>query len=134
MMRLGVCWYPEQEPRTTWRASVRQMTDLGLSVVRLGTQMWSSIEPEPNQFDWTWLDEIIGLLAAAGQEVVMAPPPASPPRWLTRQRREILSVGPDGRQRAAGEHHHICVTSSSYRVEARRITTALTERYGKHPA
>src|ERR1700710_1115124 len=117
MMRLGVCWYPEQEPRTTWRASVRQMTDLGLSGVRIGTEMWSGIEPDPDHVEGGWLDEVVGLLSAAGQEIVMATPTAYPPRWLVRARPEMLSVGPDGKQRPAGGHHHVCFSSSAYRLE-----------------
>ncbi|MCU1345570.1 MAG: Beta-galactosidase, partial [Acidimicrobiia bacterium] len=110
------------------------MTDLGLTVVRLGPQMWSSIEPGPGNFTWEWLDEVVSLLAAAGQEIVIATPTAAPPRWLARQKPEVLLVGPDGRQRPLGGQHQVCLTSAAYRGEARRITTELVRRYGHHPA
>lgn len=133
-MRLGVCYYPEQWPRTRWPVDAAMMVETGLEVVRIGEFAWSVTEPERDRFAWEWLDEAISCLADAGLEVVLGTPTATPPVWLLRERPEVLSVGPDGRRRAYGSRRHTCPTSPAYREEARRITTALADRYGAHPA
>ncbi len=133
-MRLGVCWYPEQWPREQWEEDAALMADIGLRVVRIGEFAWSHMEPERDRFDWEWLDHVIDLLHRHDLEVVLGTPTATPPVWLMRERPDVLSVGPEGRRRAYGSRRHTCPTSAAYREEARRITTALAERYGRHPA
>jgi beta-galactosidase len=133
-MRLGVCYYPEHWPRETWASDARRMADLGLELVRVGEFAWSSYEPARDRFAWGWLDEVIETLADAGLRVVLGTPTATPPAWLSAERPDVLSVGPDGRRRAHGSRRHTCPTSPAYREEARRITGHLVERYGRHEA
>jgi beta-galactosidase len=133
-MRLGVCWYPEQDPRSTWAADVRLMRDLGLDVVRIGEFAWSAYEPGRDDFHWEWLDEAVALAHDAGLHVVLGTPTATPPRWLTSELPDILSVADDGSRRNTGGRRHVCLTSHAYRAESRRITLELARRYGDHPA
>ncbi len=133
-MRLGVCWYPEQWPRSTWERDVALMAETGLDVVRIGEFAWSLMEPSRGSFDWGWLDEAIATIAAAGMTVVLGTPTATPPVWLMRERPDVMSVGPDGARRAYGSRRHTCPTSPAYREEAARIVTAMAERYGQHAA
>lgn len=133
-MRLGVCWYPEQEPEAGWAADVAAMADTGLELVRIGEFAWSAYEPATERWDWGWLDRALELLGGAGLSVVLGTPTATPPVWLLRERPELLSVGPDGRRRAYGSRRHTCPTVAAGRQEARRVTTALARRYGGHPA
>lgn len=133
-MRLGVCYYPEQWPEDRWARDAAMMAATGLEVVRIGEFAWSSTEPARDRFTWDWLDRAITTLADAGLEVVLGTPTATPPVWLMRERPEVLSVGPDGRRRAYGSRRHTCPTSPAYREEGRRITSALAQRYGRHPA
>ena len=65
-LALGVCYYPEQWPRTRWRDDALQMKALGLSVVRIAEFAWSRMEPAEGKFDWAWLDEAVDTLAGAG--------------------------------------------------------------------
>jgi beta-galactosidase len=133
-MRTGVCWYPEHWPESRWADDVRLMADTGLSLVRVGEFAWSAYEPARDRFDWGWLDRAIGVLADAGLGVVLGTPTATPPVWLTAERPEVLSVGPDGARRATGSRRHTCPTSPAYREEAARIVGHLVDRYGGHDA
>jgi beta-galactosidase len=133
-MRLGVCWYPEQWPQAWWADDARQMAALGIRQVRIAEFAWSRIEPEPGRFDWDWLDRAVQTLADAGLAVVMGTPTATPPKWLVDRDPEMLAVGADGRRRAFGSRRHYDLSSDRYRAEACRITRALAERYGRHPA
>ncbi|WP_156256347.1 beta-galactosidase [Sandarakinorhabdus oryzae] len=133
-MKLGVCWYPEQWPEPLWASDVQRMAALGLTFVRVGEFAWSRIEPEPGHFDWAWLDRAVALAHAAGLEVVMGTPTATPPKWLVDAHPEILAKGRDGQVRGFGSRRHYCFSSDVYLEQARRITALMAQRYGQHPA
>jgi beta-galactosidase len=133
-MKLGVCWYPEQWPEHLWASDVQRMAAMGLSFVRIGEFAWSRIEPEPGRFDWGWLDRAVDLAHAAGLEVVMGTPTATPPKWLVDAHPEILAKGRDGQVRGFGSRRHYCFSSDVYLEQAKRITALMADRYGQHPA
>ena len=133
-MKLGVCWYPEQWPEPLWASDVARMAALGLRFVRIGEFAWSRIEPEPGRFDWAWLDRAVELAHAAGLEVVLGTPTATPPKWLVDAHPEILARGRDGQVRGFGSRRHYCFSSDVYVEQAKRITALMAQRYGQHPA
>ena len=89
---------------------------------------------EEGEFDWQWLDDAVEALAGAGLKVVMCTPTATPPAWLIRKHPEILPIGPNGQVRNFGSRKHYDHASPIYREHSRRITRAVAERYGQHPA
>lgn len=132
-LELGVCYYPEQWPRTTWAEDAARMVELGLDWVRIGEFSWALIEPDPGQFDWSWMDVAIDTLGNAGLKVILGTPTAAPPKWLIDRHPDILAVGPDGHSRRFGARRHYCFSSRTYFQEAGRITRAFVDRYGAHP-
>jgi len=133
-MKLGVCYYPEHWPEEAWSRDARDMREMGLSLVRIGEFAWSRIEPEPGRFEWAWLDRAVETLHAEGLGIVMCTPTATPPKWLIDRRPDCLATGEDGRVRGFGSRRHYCFSSRAYREESGRITRAVAERYGRHPA
>ncbi len=133
-MRLGVCYYPEHWPEEIWAEDARRMAEAGLSRVRIGEFAWSRIEPEPGQFDWGWLDRAIETLHAAGLGVILGTPTATPPKWLVDRMPDMVAVDAQGRPRNFGSRRHYSFSHLGYRAEAVRITRAMGERYGNHPA
>ncbi|CAN5552556.1 beta-galactosidase [soil metagenome] len=131
---LGVCYYPEHWPRDRWEIYASQMRNLGLTYVRIGEFAWSRIEPSEGVFQWDWLDEAIDILAAEQLRVVLCTPTATPPAWLIRDHPEILPIDDLGRVREFGSRKHYDHASPVYREHSRRITRAVAERYGEHPA
>ena len=131
---LGVCYYPEHWPETQWAGDAARMAETGITWVRIGEFAWSRMEPEPGRFDWGWLDRAIGTLGAAGLQVVLGTPTATPPRWMIDRLPDMLAVDGQGRPRKFGSRRHYCFSHLGYRDECRRIVRALAERYGKHPA
>ena len=132
---LGVCYYPEHWPQDLWAADAARMVALGLTYVRIGEFAWSRIEPSPGLFDFGWMDRAIDTLGAAGLKVVIGTPTATPPKWLIDLHPDILPVDPaTGRTRGFGSRRHYDFSSTVYRDHANRITTAIAERYGHHPA
>ncbi|MCO5221112.1 MAG: beta-galactosidase [Thermomicrobiales bacterium] len=131
---LGVCDYPEHVPWDQWKQYPERQKQLGLTYVRVAEFAWSKMEPREGDFDWQWLDDAIEALDAAGLRVVMCTPTATPPAWLIRKHPEILPIGFDGHVRNFGSRKHYDHASLIYREHSRRITRAVAERYGRHPA
>lgn len=133
-MRLGVCYYPEHWPEARWAEDARQMSELGLSLVRIGEFAWSRFEPEPGQYDWVWFDRAIETLHTAGLKLILGTPTATPPKWLVDRDPSMLAIDKHGQARGFGSRRHYCFSSQNYRQECQRIVTAMAERYGQHPA
>lgn len=133
-MRLGTCYYPEHWPEDMWADDARRMVEAGLTRVRIGEFAWSRIEPEPGTFDWGWLDRAIAVLHEAGLGIILGTPTATPPKWLCDQMPDMFAADANGSARNFGSRRHYCFSHTGYRAEAARITRAVAERYGNHPA
>ncbi|KKB63409.1 beta-galactosidase [Robbsia andropogonis] len=133
-MQLGVCYYPEQWPRSMWADDATRMVEIGMTHVRIGEFAWSRMEPRDGEFDWTWLDEAVDTLSAAGLKLVLGTPTASPPKWLIDAHPDVLPVRADGTRWHFGSRRHYDISSETYRRECLRIVTAMAARYGRHPS
>lgn len=133
-VKLGVCYYPEHWPEEMWANDAARMVALGLSTVRIGEFAWARIEPEPGQYDWDWLDRAIESLAAAGLEIILGTPTATPPKWLIDANPDILCCDDQGHPRQFGSRRHYSFSSKTYRRESQRVIAAMAERYASHPA
>ncbi len=131
---LGVCYYPEQWPEAWWAADAAAMREMGITYVRIGEFAWSRMEPEPDRYDWGWLDRAMDALGAAGLRVVLGTPTATPPQWLVDRYPGILPVDEHGRVRGFGSRRHYTTSSPDWLRETRRIVAAMAERYGQHAA
>jgi beta-galactosidase len=130
---LGVCYYPEHWPEDQWARDAALMVETGLSWVRIAEFAWARMEPAPDQFDWAWLDRAIETLGAAGLQVVLGTPTATPPRWMLDKYPDMLPVDAAGQVRKFGSRRHYDFSHLGYRGEARRIARLMAERYGSNP-
>ncbi|MFJ8790552.1 beta-galactosidase [Streptomyces sp. NPDC102462] len=130
----GADYNPEQWDRATRKDDVRLMREAGVNLVTLGVFAWSWIEPGPDTFDFSGLDEVIALLHESGIAVDLATPTAAPPLWFSHAHPESLPVTADGRTLAPGSRQAYCPSSPAYRERAALVTRRLAERYGDHPA
>jgi beta-galactosidase len=133
-MQLGVCYYPEQWPRSMWADDAKRMVELGITHVRIAEFAWSRMEPRAGEFAWGWLDEAIETLAVAGLKLVLGTPTASPPKWLIDAHLDVLPVRADGVRWNFGSRRHYDISSENYRRECMRIVAAMAARYGRHPS
>ena len=131
--KLGVCYYPEHWPEAQWADDARQMAEMGLSWVRIGEFAWSRIEAQPDILTWDWLDRAINVLGAAGLNVVLGTPTATPPRWMIDKYPDMLAVGADGAARKFGSRRHYCFSHLGYRDECARMAGLMGVRYGQNP-
>ena len=132
-------WYggdynPEQWDESVWDEDIRLMQQAGVSLVSLGIFAWSMIEPREGEFEFGWLDRIVEKLHAGGISIDLATATASPPPWLSHRYPDTLPVTADGVRLQIGSRQQYCPSSATFRRLATRITRAIAERYGSHPA
>ncbi|WP_309072736.1 beta-galactosidase, partial [Arthrobacter sp.] len=130
----GGDYNPEQWPESVWLEDVRLMREAHVNRVTIGVFSWSSIEPREGDYEFGWLDRIMDLMAENGIGVVLATPTASPPPWFSLAHPEALPVTADGVRLIHGSRDTYNPAAPAYRKAARRVTSALAERYSSHPA
>ncbi|GGK84162.1 beta-galactosidase [Sphaerisporangium melleum] len=133
-LAFGADYNPEQWPREVWDEDMRAMRAAGVNIVSLAIFSWARIQPAQDVWDFGWLDDAMDLLHAHGIAVDLATATASPPPWLTTKHPEILPVDQNGHTVWPGARQHWRPTSPVFREHALRLTRALAERYGRHPA
>ncbi|MEU1038511.1 beta-galactosidase [Streptomyces sp. NPDC005551] len=130
----GADYNPEQWPREVWEDDIRLMREAGVNLVSVGIFSWARIQPARDEWDFTWLDEIMDLLHAGGIGVDLATATASPPPWLTTAHPEILPVTASGETVWPGARQHWRPTSPVFREHALRLVRTMAGRYADHPA
>lgn len=130
----GGDYNPEQWSEETWLEDVRLMKQAHVTTATLGVFAWSSLEPREGVFEFGWLDRVIDLLWANGIGVMLSTPTASPPPWFTKAHPEAMPITKAGLKLVHGSRDTYNPAAPAYREAAKRITRALGERYGQHPA
>ncbi|MDN0198857.1 beta-galactosidase [Streptomyces sp. S.PNR 29] len=133
-LAFGGDYNPEQWDEPVWKEDDELMRRARVNLATLGVFSWALLEPEEGRYDFSWLDAHIERLHAGGVAVDLATPTASPPPWFTLAHPDALPVAPDGTRLIHGSRDTYCLTAPAYRSAARRIASALAERYGDHPA
>jgi beta-galactosidase len=131
---LGVCYYPEHWDETRWPEDLQRMRSLGIKFVRVGEFAWSRFEPEPERFNFTWLERFLDLVKNEGLAAVVGTPTASPPKWLVDSMPDMIALDKNGLPRGFGSRRHYCFSHEGYRDKCRQIVTRLAEAVGAHPA
>jgi len=130
----GADYNPEQWPEKVWAEDARLMREAGVNLVSLGIFAWGLLEPEPGVFDFSLLDKVIPLLAAAGVDVDLATPTASPPNWFLAKYPHVRPMMADGVVLGGSSRQTYCPHSPEYREACLRIAGVLAERYAAHPS
>ncbi len=130
---IGVCYYPEHWPETTWENDAARMAALGIDYVRIGEFAWSRLEPTRDDYRFDWLEHAIEILHSAGLKVILGTPTTTPPKWLVDEMPDILPVNQQGQVLGFGSRRHYCFSHEGFQAECVRIVTALAQRFGNHP-
>jgi beta-galactosidase len=130
----GGDYNPEQWPAEVWERDVALMREAGVNLVSVGIFSWASLEPQPGEYEFGWLDQVIALLHEAGIAVDLGTPTAAPPPWFLHRSPEARPVTREGIALGGGSRQVYCPSSLAYAAAASNITRRLAERYGAHPA
>jgi beta-galactosidase len=134
MFPFGVDYYPEHWPEERWVVDAQLMQEAGINTVRLAEFAWSLLEPQPDQFDFEWLDRALAILEARGIRSILGTPTASPPPWVMARYPDAYRVNRNGLRQTYGSRREYCPTHPGYRERSRIITRAMAEHYARHPA
>lgn len=132
----GGDYNPEQwiDTKEIWDEDMRLMQLAGCNEMSVGIFSWSVLEPKENEYDFSFLDEILDKIYNAGGRVFLATPSGARPHWMADKYPEVLRVRADGHRNRFGRRHNHCFTSPYYRQKTFEIDTLLAKRYANHPA
>ncbi len=130
---IGGAYYPEHHPRASWPRYAEMVKQAGLSFCRLAEFTWDKLEPREGEFDFSWLDEVMGQLDDRGIRVILCTPTAVPPLWACERYPELHPVDESGKTIGFGVRRYTCSTSRVYHQLCRDIVTAMAHRYAQHP-
>lgn len=140
MISFGCDYYPEQwsqwldEGEARWSTDARLMAEAGFNTVRLAEFSWGLLEPEPDYYDFGWLDRAIACLQQEGLHVVLGTPTAAPPPWLLTRHPDITLVDEWGRRQGPGTRHEVCANHPVYQERSRKIVENMAKHYAGNDA
>ncbi|SMF06844.1 beta-galactosidase [Alteromonadaceae bacterium Bs31] len=130
----GVCLYPELWPEEDIDRDIVEMKKLGINVVRMGEFIWSTVEPKEGKISYALLERVMDKLYAAGIDVVLCTPTATPPVWLTHNHPERLHKNAEGEILIHGARQHASYEHPAVRKACFRVIKVLAKTLGKHPS
>jgi beta-galactosidase len=126
----GVTYHAEHWPEERWPEDVRLMTEAGMNVVRMADRAWAALEPAAGEFNFSWLDRAITLLAQAGISTVLCTCTNTPPEWLLRQYPDMRIEDPPGSCVPPGRSPSYCRNSPELRAAIARLVEAMADHFG----
>lgn len=128
-MLIGVDYYPEHWEENRWVKDILLMSKAKLKVVRLAEFSWSKLEPKEGNFDFSWLDKIINLLAKKKIKIIVGTPTAAPPAWLIQKHSDILPIDRYQRRINFGARRHYCFNNNNYKIYTENIVSKMCEYF-----
>lgn len=131
-MLFGADYYPEHWDPSDWKNHAKIMRDANMNVVRIAEFAWSRLEPREGKFDFSWLDEVIEILAAEGIRVILGTPTAAPPKWLVNKY-DVYQRDKYGRKRGFGSRREYCANNENYMEKSSIIVEKMAQHYANNP-
>ena len=125
-MVFGADYNPEQWDEAWWDDDLRLMREAQVNLVSLAIFSWALLEPEPDQFEFGWLDRVMDGLAGAGIGVNLANATASPPPWMAKHHPETLPVTIGGVSSRLTVTQRAAVRYISLRAVQQRVVLAVS--------
>jgi len=129
----GAAYYPESWPREQVAKDIAHMKALNMNVMRMGEFAWSTMEPEEGKYAFDWLHGIIEELHAAGIDVILGTPSATPPAWMWQKYPEIALTDEEGLKTTHGGRRDTNYLSEAYRTKSVEITERMAKEFGNKP-
>jgi len=131
---VGANYHPHDSNPETWTRDIRLMQEGGFLVVRMGHLAWDSFEPRDGQFNFTWFDQVMDKMHAAGIKVILDIAVRPAPIWLHQEHPSVSSTDVNGVIQYPNHRYMEDVGDPVYQEYALRFADALVKRYARHPA
>ncbi len=132
-IEFGVDYYAEDWPPERTEIDARLMQQASIRTVRLVDTNWERLEPEPERYDFAWLDRVIEILNRYGIRAILGTSSYVPPAWLIEKHPEFYALNKDGVRHRWGGMGFVCLNNPQYRQDVEKLVTALAAHYGHHP-
>ncbi|WP_308366262.1 MULTISPECIES: beta-galactosidase [unclassified Microbulbifer] len=130
----GVAYYPELWPEEDIDRDIVEMKKLDINVARMGEFAWSTMEPERGKISLDFFEMVMDKFHAAGIDVVLCTPTATPPIWLTHNHPERCHKNSDGDILIHGARQHASYEHPDVKEACFKIIKAMAKQLGQHPA
>ena len=130
----GGDYNPEQWPQEVWDQDYRLFDAAAVDTVTLGVFDWALLQPAPDVYDFTLLDQIVERAAAEGRQICLATGTGAHPAWLARAHPEVTRVDFEGRRHRFGQRHNSCPSSPVYRRLSAELARRVARRYADQAA
>ena len=127
----GAAYYTEYMPYERLEKDIQMMLDAGFTTIRIGESTWSTLEPQPNVYDFSSLDRVILAAQKAGIDVIVGTPTYAVPAWLVKLDSEVLATTTNGKNRY-GTRQNMDITNKTYRKYAEKIIRKMIEHTAKY--
>ena len=127
---LGCAYYPEDWNESEIEKDIAKMRKAGISCVRLAEFAWHKMEPTENEYNFTWLHNVIDKLYDNGISVILGTPTATPPRWLSKKYPDIFIINESGVSRSFGGRCDCCSNNAHYLEACDKIVKKMGEEFG----
>lgn len=131
-MIFGVDYYPEHWDKSEWKAQAKLMREGGFNTARMGEFAWKLFEKREGEFDFSFLDEAIEILAKYGVKTILGTPTAAPPKWLVNEY-DVLQRDKYGRKKGWGTRRECCANNPDYIERSKIIVDEMAKHYAKNP-
>jgi beta-galactosidase GanA len=88
---LGAAYYPEAWDESEQDRDIAAMQKAGIKVARMAEFAWAKMEPREGEYDFSLFREVVDKCRERGLSVIMCPPSAAPPVWMTHKYPEIFA-------------------------------------------
>ena len=131
-MLFGGDYNPNQYEEELWTEDIRILEKASINSATINVFSWSKIQPNENEYDFSYLDKVIKMLSENDYDIVLATSTASLPAWMYQKYPEVGRIDFEGRRHKFGQRHNACPNSPIYQKYSEKMASELAERYGNH--
>ncbi|WP_033503925.1 beta-galactosidase [Bifidobacterium actinocoloniiforme] len=129
----GAAYYDEYMPEDRIETDMRMMEAAGITTIRIAESTWSTLEPQPGEFDFTHVDRALEAAGRHGIQVIVGTPTYAVPAWLVHMHPDVLARTPQGQQ-TYGARQIMDIVNPAYRWYGERVIRTLVAHVADHPS
>ena len=129
---LGAAYYPEYMPYDRIEKDLEMMKKAGMNVIRIAESTWSTLEPEPGKFNFSYIDAAIWEAEKQNMKVIIGTPTYAIPAWLCKKDGDVMVTTKSG-QIKYGHRQKMNLWNPTFRFYAERVIRELMAHTANHP-
>lgn len=129
----GTAYYPEYMPCDRIEKDLEMMKKAGMNVIRIAESTWSTLEPEPGKFDFSYIDAVFREAKKQDMKVIIGTPTYAVPSWLCQKEEDVMVTTEKGRAKY-GHRQKMNLWNAAFRQYAERVIRELLSHTAENPS